>query len=175
MLRRVFAAVVISLTVGLILGAQTAKAHILKLKAPTPGLKIVELENRVYHDRQVIKKLGEWKSIGGGWSAFVKYSRNTVKIVNAKHELPTAIKLLKYYRSLRGNVANWECIHNGEAAWDSTKNPIYDGGLQMDSNFQRTYGLDMLRTYGRPAWAWHRYDQMIVAERAHDGLPWLSC
>jgi hypothetical protein len=40
------------------------------------------------------------------------------------------------------------CIHAGEGSWSSTSNPVYDGGLQMDLSFQRTYAPWALRTFG---------------------------
>jgi len=63
-----------------------------------------------------------------------------------------------------GNVSAWLCIHRYEGAWNDP-NPPYYGGLQMDLQFQRTYGADLLRVKGT-ADHWAPYEQMIVAERA---------
>ena len=61
----------------------------------------------------------------------------------------------------------WICIHRGEGAWNSNTGNGYYGGLQMDRDFMRAYGRDMIRKYGDYAHRWSPHDQMIVAERAH--------
>jgi hypothetical protein len=63
------------------------------------------------------------------------------------------------------------CIHGGEAPWNYDKNALghnglYDGGLQMDINFQRTYAPHLLRTKGT-ANHWTPLEQIWTAERAH--------
>jgi hypothetical protein len=59
----------------------------------------------------------------------------------------------------------WLCIHRFEGSW-TDPNPPYYGGLQMDLQFQRTYGAGLLRTKGT-ADHWTPLEQMWVAERAH--------
>jgi hypothetical protein len=59
---------------------------------------------------------------------------------------------------------DWLCIHGYEAAWDDGTAPYY-GGLQMDLEFQATYGRDLLRRKGT-ADHWTVLEQMWVAERA---------
>jgi hypothetical protein len=58
----------------------------------------------------------------------------------------------------------WLCIHRGEGAWNDPAPPYY-GGLQMDIEFQRSYGLELLRSKGT-ADHWTPLEQMWVAERA---------
>ena len=46
------------------------------------------------------------------------------------------------------------CIHTYEAPWDYNKdapghNGTYDGGLQMDLSFQKTYGFKYIKVFGR--------------------------
>jgi hypothetical protein len=46
------------------------------------------------------------------------------------------------------------CIHTYEAPWNYDKdayghNKTYDGGLQMDLSFQKTYGFTYVRVFGR--------------------------
>jgi hypothetical protein len=60
--------------------------------------------------------------------------------------------------------AQWLCIHRYEGSWTDPKAPYY-GGLQMDVEFQRTYGLDLYRSRGT-ADHWSPLEQMWVAERA---------
>jgi hypothetical protein len=61
--------------------------------------------------------------------------------------------------------AAWLCIHHGEAPW-TDPNPPYYGGLQMDLQFQQTYGRELLRRKGT-ADHWTPLEQMWVAERAY--------
>ena len=58
----------------------------------------------------------------------------------------------------------WQCIHHYEGSWTDPNAPYY-GGLQMDVEFQRTYGLDLYRSKGT-ADHWTPLEQMWVAERA---------
>jgi hypothetical protein len=62
------------------------------------------------------------------------------------------------------HLAAWLCIHRGEAPWGDP-NPPYYGGLQMDYEFQQTYGRELLRRKGT-ADHWTPVEQMWVAERA---------
>jgi hypothetical protein len=61
--------------------------------------------------------------------------------------------------------AQWLCIHRYEAPWTDPAAPYY-GGLQMDSEFQATYGAALLRAKGT-ADHWTPLEQMWVAERAY--------
>jgi hypothetical protein len=61
--------------------------------------------------------------------------------------------------------AQWMCIHRYEGSWSDPNAPYY-GGLQMDVEFQRSYGLDLYRAKGT-ANHWTPLEQMWVAERAH--------
>jgi hypothetical protein len=61
--------------------------------------------------------------------------------------------------------SQWLCIHRYEGAWSDPGAPYY-GGLQMDVEFQRTYGLVLLRAKGT-ADHWTPIEQMWVAERAY--------
>jgi hypothetical protein len=61
--------------------------------------------------------------------------------------------------------SQWLCIHRYEASWNDTGAPYY-GGLQMDVEFQRTYGIELYRAKGT-ADHWTTLEQMWVAERAY--------
>jgi hypothetical protein len=63
-----------------------------------------------------------------------------------------------------GDMRAWLCIHRYEGAWNDP-NPPYYGGLQMDYQFQATYGAALLRAKGT-ANNWTPLEQIIVAERA---------
>jgi len=59
----------------------------------------------------------------------------------------------------------WLCIHRYEGSWRDPNAPYY-GGLQMDHEFQATYGQGLLRSKGT-ADHWTPLEQMWVAERAY--------
>ena len=61
--------------------------------------------------------------------------------------------------------AEWLCIHRYEGAWSDPNSPYY-GGLQMDREFQVTYGAALMRAKGT-ADHWTPLEQMWVAERAY--------
>jgi len=61
-------------------------------------------------------------------------------------------------------LRSWLCIHRHEGPWNDPNAPYY-GGLQMDLDFQRTYGPELLRRKGT-ADKWTPLEQMWVAERA---------
>lgn len=62
-------------------------------------------------------------------------------------------------------LRQWMCIHEGEGAWNDPDGKYY-GGLQMDLEFQRTYGSELLRQKGT-ADNWTPLEQIWVAERAY--------
>jgi hypothetical protein len=67
----------------------------------------------------------------------------------------------------------WLCIHRYEGAWNDAGGPYY-GGLQMDLEFQSTYGHELLRKKGT-ADHWTALEQMWVAElaqRTRGFWPW---
>jgi hypothetical protein len=57
------------------------------------------------------------------------------------------------------------CIHRYEGAWNDP-NPPYWGGLQMDMDFMRTYGPELLKAKGT-ADNWTPAEQMAVAIKAY--------
>lgn len=59
----------------------------------------------------------------------------------------------------------WMCIHSHEGSWTDPNAPFY-GGLQMDYEFQSTYGAELLAAKGT-ADHWTPLEQMWVAERAY--------
>ena len=59
----------------------------------------------------------------------------------------------------------FQCIHSHEGSWRDPNKPHW-GGLQMDLDFQRTYGREFLNAWGT-ADNWPPYVQMTVAMRAY--------
>jgi hypothetical protein len=68
----------------------------------------------------------------------------------------------------------WLCIHHYEGDWRDPSGPYY-GGLQMDLEFQRTYGGRLFRRKGT-ADHWTPLEQIWVAEKAYESgrgfYPW---
>jgi hypothetical protein len=63
------------------------------------------------------------------------------------------------------HLRQFMCIHSHEGSWTDSGSPYY-GGLQMDTEFQRTYGLALYRAKGTADhWTW--LEQIWVAERAY--------
>jgi hypothetical protein len=73
--------------------------------------------------------------------------------------------------------AELSCIQRYEGGWHDTRNPRYDGGLQMDRAFQARYGAFLLQLKGR-AYNWTPLEQIWTAVYAirgpdHRGFyPW---
>lgn len=72
------------------------------------------------------------------------------------------------------HLSAWLCIHSYEGSWTDSGSPYY-GGLQMDIEFQQSYGSELLRTKGT-ANNWTPAEQMAVAEKAYSSgrgfYPW---
>jgi hypothetical protein len=62
------------------------------------------------------------------------------------------------------HYSDWLCIHRYEGAWNDSGSP-YWGGLQMDIEFQASYGNGLLSSKGT-ADHWTPLEQMWAAERA---------
>jgi hypothetical protein len=58
------------------------------------------------------------------------------------------------------------CIHHYEGTWTSATGNGYYGGLQMDAQFEHTYGAEFVRMWGH-AHRWPPAVQMTVAMRAY--------
>lgn len=89
--------------------------------------------------------------------------RNRAKTAREKYHKALAERR----RIFQALYRKYKCIHLHEAAWNDP-NPPYYGGLQMDLQFQRTYGSEFLRRWGT-ADKWPVAIQLMVAERAYDG------
>ena len=82
-------------------------------------------------------------------------------------ELWTRRALQAHRQALRPpHLHDWLCIHGYEGGWKAQTGNGYYGGLQMDLEFQRTYGPALLRTKGT-ADHWTPLEQIWVAVRAY--------
>jgi hypothetical protein len=96
----------------------------------------------------------------------------TRELANAPEEVEQRMQAWRRLASnLRRRAQNpphkqaWLCIHRFEGSWRDP-DPPYFGGLQMDVQFQRTYGAGIFRLKGT-ADHWTPIEQMWAAERAH--------
>jgi hypothetical protein len=147
--------------------AAAAQAQPPAITAATPGLQIVQLRSQISRDMYALSHQYrvKVKVHFGTWYQLVRTVIAHQETIYHRKHFAWATRQLKRRWSLLGDVRAWTCIHRGEGSWTDSGSPYY-GGLQMDLNFQRTYGGDMLKKYGGTAERWHPYDQMIVAERA---------
>jgi hypothetical protein len=58
------------------------------------------------------------------------------------------------------------CIHRYEGAWNANTGNGYYGGLQMDKDFQKTYGREFYNRWGT-ANNWPPHIQILVGARAY--------
>jgi hypothetical protein len=136
-------------------------------------------------DAQIVKRIGYYKRQTWHWQRVLGKRRttsgNTARAV-ANRQYRLWVLDLWQQRAARiwrqakrpPHKGQWLCIHRYEGHWRSTPGgpgilnsggPYY-GGLQMDLEFQRTYGGYLLRKKGT-ADRWSPLEQMWVAERAH--------
>jgi hypothetical protein len=135
-------------------------------------------------DAEIVRQIGYWQRRTWHWQ-MVLGKRRTPTTNSARTAASHDYKLwvLEVWRRRAGKVwlqakrpphkPQWLCIHRYEGHWRSTPNgrgvrnsggPYY-GGLQMDLEFQRTYGRYLLRKKGT-ADHWQPLEQMWVAEKA---------
>jgi hypothetical protein len=128
-----------------------------------------------------IRKIDRFRSETWRWQALMKTPR-TPTLYTERRTRDTAyltwVRRLWHRRAVRAERQaqnpphrhQWLCIHRYERdpgqGWATRTGNGYYGGLQMDIDFQRTYGRELLRRKGT-ADRWTAAEQMWVAERAH--------
>ena len=128
--------------------------------------KVTALKNGVKFYRQATWRwqlsMGEWRtptSYHEKWAKGIPYLRWIAKLwVNRAAQV-------KFKAQNPPHKREWLCIHRYEGAWNDPNSP-YFGGLQMDLEFQQTYGPKLLKKKGT-ADHWTPLEQMWVAEKAH--------
>ena len=103
--------------------------------------------HRVYREIQFHKQALRWHK-----ELLARYKQKWVKLHPPPPPAPS-------------HYSAWMCIHSYEGSWTDSGAPYY-GGLQMDMEFQQTYGSELLRTKGT-ANNWTPAEQMAVAEKAY--------
>jgi Transglycosylase-like domain len=145
----------------------TAEAHVVKKcteRMELPRLARCQLHN-IVHSKGLVE-FAEREEIH---NREVKWHYKALKWQRREHrEIRAKLQpRIKY-------LSAWLCIHSYEGSWNDP-NPPYWGGLQMDQAFMQAYGSELYRTKGT-ADNWTPYEQMMVAERAHDSgrgfSPW---
>jgi hypothetical protein len=137
-----------------------------KRSAAASGARLTRLLGQIAHHRdetwrwQKVMQQRRTASAGGAGSIrSLAYGKLLVKLWQER-------ALRARLRALNPpHKAQWLCIHRYEAAWTDSDAPYY-GGLQMDREFQATYGRALLRSKGT-ADHWTPLEQMWVAERAY--------
>jgi hypothetical protein len=129
---------------------------------------------RARHLRHVIKKYRSrtwyWLDVMGkprkNKPYFVGASRNLGHLKKMLHVWKKRARRARYRGHHPPMLGAWLCIHRHEGPWNSSTNPKYDGGLQMDDNFQNTYGARWRRLKG-PAYNWTMWEQIWTAVKAY--------
>lgn len=116
-----------------------------------------------------------------GWKNKVKKSLNHMERVMGSHLSTWHVKnwnarakqvKARYYNP--PHKSQFMCIHHYEGSWRDDGYPFW-GGLQMDWDFQRTYGSYLFARKGT-ANHWSPLEQMWTAEKAHSAgrgfYPW---
>lgn len=142
----------------------------------TAGERERKLEKRAHHQRATLHAdRGSLRFCRRHPQAVVFCTPRRLRFVRARIGWTTR-ELAETLAALRPRIPHlneWLCIHSYEGSWTDPGAPFY-GGLQMDIDFQQTWGSDLLRSKGT-ADHWTPAEQMMVAERAwkHRGFwPW---
>lgn len=93
-----------------------------------------------------------------------RHARALRWVIGELADVRAQLEAITYYVPPQIRAA-FKCIHGGEGAWDDPNAPYY-GGLQMDIEFQQTYGPEFLRRWGT-ADRWPPAVQIHVAYRAY--------
>ena len=97
------------------------------------------------------------------WQGAVKFLKTRqINALNEIHRLTAPPSLVP--AGYPPHYQAWLCIHSYEGSWTDSGAPFW-GGLQMDYDFQATYGAKLLQSKGT-ADHWTPLEQMWVAERA---------
>ena len=144
----------------------TKRKDVVKRVDPATGIKLARLLDRIEYHRD---ETWRWQRVM--LLPRTRYAASAEKVRSLAYR--QWVVNLWSRRSLEArhraqnppHKAQWLCIHRYEGSWTDPNAPYY-GGLQMDREFQATYGAALLRRKGT-ADRWTPLEQMWVAERAH--------
>jgi hypothetical protein len=156
--------------IGRLAGISDASPHRLSGHPKTVEGKLVQAKKQLAHDRReanvrkglfvLLSPVPMQAFLHSAWVA-----RDLAYIARMRRQLFVSSWLVRAFG----------CIHSHEGDWEDGGDP-YWGGLQMNRQFMRTYGADMLRKYGEPqgfvgpnGWLnpWSKTEQITVAIRAY--------
>ena len=143
-----------------------ARKEAVKREDPATGVRLARLLDRINQHRD---ETWRWQKLMQKPRTRYAGSAATVRSLAYREWV---VKLW-FQRSMRArrqalnppHKRQWVCIHHYEGSWTDPGEPYY-GGLQMDRQFQATYGAGLLRAKGT-ADHWTPLEQMWVAEKAY--------
>lgn len=104
-----------------------------------------------------------WQVRGSAYRRVVCHARTALRVWSvAGQKAATRLAQIKFNRWLTDSLA---CIHHHEGAWNANTG-TYFGGMQMDMDFQRSYGSEFLAQWGT-ADNWPIWAQLVAAKRAY--------
>lgn len=150
-------------------GASTLRLAHKSFNQMTRTEKISYLKRQRFHDRSIIRYQ---RNHGGFTGVEVRWARQSLRIVQRNlHALLTVP--VRTVNASGGVISALLCIHRYEGAWDDPNSP-YWGGLQMDLNFQATYGPEFVKRWGTadhwPVWA--QLQAAVRAVHTRGYTPW---
>jgi hypothetical protein len=125
---------------------------------------------------RLVKAIRKHRSTAWHWKRVTGRRRTTARFLERRVTDPERLAALRDLWKRRASLqrkrasnppheAAWRCIHRHEGAWNDPNAPYY-GGLQMNKQFQRSYGRYLFRLKGT-ADKWSPAEQMWTAERAY--------
>lgn len=153
--------VLLTVAVLALVGAGNAEAHLVSKRPKDATLRQTfdSQTKNMKHARYVCNR-GKGENRNWHCNTYLWLKRERLETLRALE--PPQGKI--YYLSA------WLCIHRYEKdprqGWATNTGNGYYGGLQMDWDFMKAYGPELLRAKG-PANNWTAYEQMLVAEKAH--------
>ena len=139
----------------------------------TTSLATTEIESEI--GDYLLDEIARWKRVTWRWERLMRVRRTQLPLASRTNEEEQRQLILNAWKRkalVRRRQAQrppllraWLCIKRYEGPWNDP-NPPYYGGLQMDLQFQRMYGAELLRRKGT-ADRWTPLEQIWVAVRAY--------
>lgn len=184
---KLFVALLAALAVGSGVMTANARIYLHHKKQMTLTEKVSYFNRSIEHDKKAISwlhkarhnaaKRDRWNFVQRAYNLNKRFHRalRWHKFLLAHHQAKwNALHPRPTFSGLPAHYSAWLCIHGHEGSWDDDGSPYY-GGLQMDIEFQSSYGGELLAKKGT-ANNWTPLEQMWVAEKAFSSgrgfYPW---
>jgi len=179
------AAIVLAVAAGSEASAPESAIRPQAIRPQATAATVHQLAARRRESRLLLRKIEAMRHETYGWqrvmgrlpSPTTDRARGVAALDYRRWELSVWTRRARRARRLANHPPHlqaWLCIHHYEGDWRDPNGPYY-GGLQMDLEFQRTYGGSLLRHKGT-ADHWTPLEQIWVAERAYESgrgfYPW---